>query len=109
MVDVAIDQGGCFESSLATTHDNPIYSEKGIVHYCVANMPGAVPNTSTLALSHATMPFIIELANKGWKKACLENHHLLNGLNIHYGHITNRAVARAQKKDFIEPKSLIGL
>ncbi|MDG2473687.1 MAG: alanine dehydrogenase [Paracoccaceae bacterium] len=107
LVDVAIDQGGCFETSSATTHDNPIYNVDDIIHYCVANMPGAVPNTSTLALSHATKPFIRELANKGWKKACSENQHLLNGLNIHDGNVTNRAVAKAQNLNFVDPKTLL--
>lgn len=95
LVDVAIDQGGCFETSKATTHDAPIYEVDDIVHYCVANMPGAVPNTSTLALTNATMPYILKLANKGWKTACAENSHLLNGLNIHNGLVANKAVADA--------------
>ena len=107
LVDVAIDQGGCFETSRATTHDNPIFEVNNIVHYCVANMPGAVPNTSTLALSHATAPLILEIANKGWKTACLENHNLLNGLNIHDGQVTNKAVAMAQRLNFAEPQLLL--
>ena len=109
LVDVAIDQGGCFETSKATTHDSPIYEVDGIVHYCVANMPGAVPNTSTLALSHATTPFILKLANMGWKPACLNDPHLLNGLNIHDGQITNIAVSRAQGLDYLDPKNLLDL
>ena len=107
LVDVAIDQGGCFETSRATTHDSPIFKVNNIVHYCVANMPGAVPNTSTLALSHATAPLIVEIANRGWKTACLENHNLLNGSNIHDGQVTNKAVAMAQRLNFLEPQLLL--
>lgn len=95
LVDVSIDQGGCFETSRPTTHDDPTYIEENIVHYCVANMPGAVPRTSTFALNNATLPFIIALANKGPKRAMLEDPHLLNGLNVHKGKITYEAVARA--------------
>ncbi len=107
LVDVAIDQGGCFETSKPTTHDNPIYALDGIIHYCVANMPGAVPNTATLALSQATMPFILQVANFGWKNACFKNPHLLNGLNVHNGHITNKAVAIAQNLHFVEPDTFL--
>jgi alanine dehydrogenase len=95
LVDVAIDQGGCFETSRATTHQDPIYEVDGIMHYCVANMPGAVARTSTLALGNATMPFMIALANKGWKKACADDPHLLNGLNVHAGKLTYAAVGEA--------------
>jgi alanine dehydrogenase len=109
LVDVAIDQGGCFETSRPTTHDNPTYEVDGIMHYCVANMPGAVPNTSTLALSHATTPFIISLAKDGWKTACMNDPHLLNGLNVHDGHITNLAVSREQNLEYVDPKTLLGL
>jgi alanine dehydrogenase len=94
-VDVALDQGGCFETSRATTHQDPIYEVDGIMHYCVANMPGAVARTSTLALGNATMPFMLALANKGWKKACAEDKHLLNGLNTHAGKLTYAAVGVA--------------
>ena len=107
LVDVAIDQGGCFETSTATTHESPTYEVDGIVHYCVANMPGAVPNTATLALSHATTPFILKLANKGWMDACANDVHLLNGLNVHDGHITNNAVSQAQGLEYIDPKSFL--
>ena len=95
IVDVAIDQGGCFETSHATTHQDPIYEVDGILHYCVANMPGAVARTSTQALSNATMPFMIALANKGWKKACADDPHLKAGLNVHAGKLTYRAVGEA--------------
>ena len=109
LVDVAIDQGGCFETSKATTHDSPTYEVDGIMHYCVANMPGAVPNTSTLALSNATKPFIISLAKKGWKTACRNDPHLLNGLNVHDGHITNMAVSQAQNLNYVDPTNLLEL
>ncbi|MFZ9197842.1 MAG: alanine dehydrogenase [Paracoccaceae bacterium] len=95
LVDVAIDQGGCFETSRATTHQDPIYEVDGIMHYCVANMPGGVARTSTLALGNATMPFMLALANKGWKKACADDKHLLNGLNVHAGKLTYEAVGVA--------------
>jgi len=97
VVDVAIDQGGCFETSHATTHAEPTYVVDGIVHYCVANMPGAVARTSTFALNNATLPFALALADKGWRKACAEDHHLREGLNVHEGHITHPAVAAALK------------
>jgi alanine dehydrogenase len=95
LVDVAIDQGGCFETSRATTHQDPIYEVDGIMHYCVANMPGAVARTSTQALGNATMPFMLALANKGWKKACSDDKHLLAGLNTHAGKLTYGAVGLA--------------
>jgi len=95
LVDVAIDQGGCFETSRATTHQHPIYDVDGIMHYCVANMPGAVARTSTQALGNATMPFMLALANKGWKQACADDRHLLNGLNVHAGKLTYAAVGEA--------------
>lgn len=93
LVDVAIDQGGCFETSKATTHDDPVYIVDDVVHYCVANMPGAVPSTSTYALNNATLPFGLSIANKGYKAALLENPHLLAGLNVYKGDVTNSAVA----------------
>lgn len=104
LVDVAIDQGGCFETSKATTHDDPIYEVDGIMHYCVANMPGAVARTSTIALGNATMPFMIALANKGWKAACEEDEHLLNGLNTHAGKLTYYAVGKALGINVISPQ-----
>ncbi len=107
LVDVAIDQGGCFETSKATTHKDPIYEVDGIVHYCVANMPGAVARTSTIALGNATMPFMLALANKGWKKACADDPNLLNGLNVHAGQLTYEAVGAALGIDTVDPKSLI--
>ena len=94
LVDVAIDQGGCFETSHATTHAEPTYIVDGIVHYCVANMPGAVPRTSTFALNNATLPFAIALADKGAKQAMLDDPHLLQGLNVHRGMVTYEGVAR---------------
>ena len=107
LVDVAIDQGGCFETSRATTHDDPIYEVDGIQHYCVANMPGAVPRTSTIALGNATLPFVIALANKGWRAACAEDRHLLAGLNVHAGQLTNAAVGEALGREAITPEAAL--
>ncbi|MEM8729360.1 MAG: alanine dehydrogenase [Pseudomonadota bacterium] len=101
VVDVAIDQGGCFETSRATTHEDPIYDVDGIVHYCVANMPGAVARTSTIGLGNATMPFVLALADKGWRTACEEDPHLLAGLNVHAGQLTHYAVGKALGIDVI--------
>ncbi len=95
MVDVAIDQGGCFETSKATTHEDPIYEVDGVVHYCVANMPGAVPYTSTLALTNATLPYALELANKGWQSACTGNKELRKGLNVVNGKVVFQGVSDA--------------
>jgi alanine dehydrogenase len=95
VVDVAIDQGGCFETSRPTTHAEPTYLVDGVVHYCVANMPGGVPRTSTFALNNATLPYVVALAGKGWKKALSDDAHLRNGLNIAFGKVTYRAVAEA--------------
>jgi alanine dehydrogenase len=95
LVDVSIDQGGCFETSRPTTHDAPTYEVDGVIHYCVANMPGAVARTSTIALNNATLPFVLALADKGWKRALRDDAHLANGLNIARGHVTHRAVAEA--------------
>lgn len=103
IVDVAIDQGGCFETSKATTHQDPIYEVDGIMHYCVANMPGAVARTSTIALSNATMPFMLALADKGWRQACEDDPHLLNGLNVHAGQLTYYAVGKALGIDVVSP------
>lgn len=107
VVDVAIDQGGCFETSKATTHQNPTFVVDDVVHYCVANMPGAVPQTSTYALNNATLPFSLSMANQGWQKAMQQDPHLLNGLNVHEGKLTYEAVAQAQGLAFVDPKSLI--
>lgn len=107
MVDIAIDQGGCFETSRPTTHQDPTYILDGIVHYCVTNMPGAVPRTSTFALNNATLPFILALANKGYKRALLEDHHLMAGLNVYHGKITNQAVAEALGEAFEDPHLLL--
>lgn len=95
LVDVAIDQGGCFETSHPTTHADPIFEVDGIVHYCVANIPGAVPCTSTLALTNATIPYVVKLANKGWKQACMEDSGLKLGLNVVEGKVTCPGVAEA--------------
>src|SRR6056297_1346426 len=103
LVDVAIDQGGCFETSKPTTHQDPIYDVDGIMHYCVANMPGAVARTSTIALGNATMPFMLSLADKGWRQACEDDPHLLNGLNVHAGKLTYYAVGKALGIDVLSP------
>jgi alanine dehydrogenase len=95
IVDVSVDQGGCIETCKPTTHENPTYIVDGILHYCVSNMPGAVPYTSTIALTNATFPYVLELAEKGWKKACLDNYELLKGLNIINGEVVYREVAEA--------------
>ena len=100
MCDVAIDQGGCFETSRATTHQNPTYVEENIVHYCVANMPGGVARTSTFALTNATLPFALALANKGYKQALKDDVHLLNGLNVAAGRVTYKAVADVLGYDY---------
>ena len=95
LVDVAIDQGGCFETSKATTHADPIYIVDGVIHYCVANMPGVVPKTSTLALTNATLPYALEIANKGWRRAMLENDEIKLGANVVNGKVTCPGVAEA--------------
>jgi len=103
VVDVAIDQGGCFATSQATTHADPTYIGDDVVHYCVANMPGAVPRTSTFALNNATLPYIIALANKGFKAALEADEHLLNGLNVHKGMVTCHSVAENLGFDYVDP------
>ncbi|WP_372005896.1 alanine dehydrogenase [Tistrella mobilis] len=103
LVDVAIDQGGCFETSRATTHRQPTYEVDGIVHYCVANMPGGVARTSTFALNNATLPFVLALADKGAARALAEDPHLMNGLNVHAGQLTIEAVAEAQNLTAVTP------
>lgn len=107
LVDVAIDQGGCFESSRATTHQDPIYIEEDIVHYCVANMPGAVARTATFALTNATLPYILDLANKGYQTALREDPHLCNGLNVHCGQITHAAVAQSLGYEYVSPSEVL--
>ena len=107
IVDVAIDQGGCFETSHPTTHADPTYVVDGVIHYCVANMPGGVPRTSTFALNNATLPFILALADKGWKKALADDPHLKNGLNVALGKVTCRPVADALGYEYIEPDSVL--
>jgi alanine dehydrogenase len=107
LVDVAVDQGGCIETCTPTTHENPTYIIDDVVHYCVANMPGAVPYTSTLALTNATLPYAIRLAGHGWKKACLENSDLRNGLNIIQGSVVYKAVADAFNLPYRDVKELL--
>jgi alanine dehydrogenase len=104
LVDVAIDQGGCFETSKATTHEDPTYVVHGVVHYCVANMPGGVAMTSTYALNNATLPYILKLANVGWKQALKQDEHFLAGLNVHAGKVTNQYVAEALGYDYLPPE-----
>ncbi|MFY0989355.1 alanine dehydrogenase [Halomonas sp. C05BenzN] len=108
LVDVAIDQGGCFETSRPTTHADPTYIVDGVVHYCVANMPGAVARTSTQALTNATLPFVTALADKGWQQALAEDPHFAAGLNVHDGRVTYRAVAEAFGLEWAEPQALLG-
>lgn len=107
IVDVSIDQGGIAETSRLTTHSNPVYFEEGVLHYCVANMPGAFPRTSTYALTNATIPFVIELADNGLR-AFRENPALLSGLNIFKGKVTNKAVADAFNLDYTDPSTIVG-
>ncbi|MCV6603139.1 MAG: NAD(P)-binding domain-containing protein, partial [Cohaesibacter sp.] len=109
IVDVAIDQGGCFETSKATTHSNPTYVVDGVVHYCVANMPGCVARTSAFALNNATLPFTLALANKGWVQALKDDAHLRNGLNVHEGKVTYKAVADDLGYDYVSAESILGL
>jgi alanine dehydrogenase len=108
VVDVAIDQGGCFETSHATTHAEPTYVVDGVVHYCVANMPGAVARTSTFALNNATIGHAVALADKGWKQALKDNAHLKNGLNVANGHVTYEAVAKDLGYAYVSADSLLG-
>jgi len=108
VVDVAVDQGGCIETCTPTTHENPTFIIDDIVHYCVANMPGAVPYTSTLALTNATLPYALQLANKGWKKACAENEELKKGLNVANGKVVYEGVAQAWGLPFENVESVVG-
>ena len=107
VVDVAIDQGGCIETSKPTTHGDPTYIVDDVVHYCVANMPGGVPRTSTLALNNATLPFLVKLANKGYQKALGEDKNFLAGLNVHKGQVTYKAVADVFGHEFVDPNSVV--
>jgi len=108
-VDIAIDQGGCAETSRPTSHAEPTYIEEGVVHYCVTNMPGAVARTSTIALNNATLPFALALANKGYRKALADDPHLMNGLNVANGKVTYKAVADAHGLPFVAPEEALGL
>lgn len=107
LVDVAVDQGGCIETCTPTTHENPTFIIDDVVHYCVANMPGAVPYTSTLALTNATLPYAVRLANQGWKKACVESTELRNGLNVIQGEVVYKAVADAFNLHYTDVKKFL--
>ena len=107
LVDVAVDQGGCIETCRPTTHEDPTYIIDDVVHYCVANMPGAVPYTSTLALTNATLPYAIRLANQGWKKAAQESMELRNGLNVIHGEVVYKAVADAFSLPYSDVKKFL--
>jgi alanine dehydrogenase len=107
VVDVAIDQGGCFETSRPTTHDEPTYVVDDVIHYCVANMPGGVPRTSAQALNNATLPFVLALADKGWRRALADDPHLKNGLNVHAGAVNHKAVAEALGRNFVHADEAI--
>jgi alanine dehydrogenase len=109
IVDVSIDQGGCFETSRPTTHSNPTYLVDGVVHYCVTNMPGAVARTSTFALNNATLPFTLALADKGWRKALADDCHLRDGLNVCDGRVTYKAVAEAHGLEHVTPETILGM
>ena len=106
LVDIAIDQGGCSETSKPTSHSDPVYVVDGVIHFCVTNMPGAVARTSTFALNNATLPFVLALADKGWRRAIVEDPHLRNGLNVHAGKLTCRPVAEAQGLAYTAPDQL---
>ena len=107
LVDIAIDQGGCFATSRPTTHADPVYVESDVTHYCVTNMPGAVARTSALALNNATLPFVLALAGKGWKQALRDDPHLLAGLNVHAGRVTHKAVAESLGLDCVAAEELV--
>jgi alanine dehydrogenase len=107
VVDVAIDQGGCFETSRPTTHAEPTYIVDGVVHYCVANMPGAVPRTSTYALNNATLPFTMQLAGQGWRRALAADPHLMAGLNVCEGKVTHPGVADALGLPYADPRRIL--
>ncbi len=107
MVDVAIDQGGCFETSHATTHTDPIYFVDGVLHYCVSNMPAAVPHTSTFALNNATFPYLMELANRGLEAACAHSPAIREGVNTYRGHVVYAGVAESQGKPWKEFSAVV--
>ena len=107
VVDVAIDQGGCIETSKPTTHDNPTFIVDDVVHYCVANMPGGVPRTSTMALNKATLPLLVKIADQGYTKTLLENKNYLDGLNVFKGKITCKGVAEAFKIQYYPPEEVL--
>jgi alanine dehydrogenase len=107
IVDVAIDQGGCFETSRPTTHADPVYLVDGVIHYCVANMPGGVPRTSTHALNNATLPFVLAIADKGWKAALTGDVHLKSGLNVAFGKVTCKPVAEALGYKYVAPEAVM--
>ena len=107
MVDIAIDQGGCFETSSPTTHEDPVFTIDNVVHYCVANMPGAVPFTSTLALTNKTLPYLIEIANEGWDNASKNNNEIKTGVNIVKGKVVNENVSKAFNVDYFDLDSII--
>ena len=107
LVDVAVDQGGCIETCKPTTHENPTYIIDDVVHYCVANMPGAVPYTSTLALTNATLPYAIRLANQGWRKACQDSAELRKGLNVVGGKVVYKGVAEAFNLPYVDVKEVL--
>jgi alanine dehydrogenase len=107
MVDVAIDQGGCFETSHATTHTDPVYFVDGVLHYCVSNMPAAVPHTSTFALNNATFPYLMELANRGLEAACQHNAALREGVNTYKGQVVYQAVAESQGKKWKDLSAVV--
>ena len=107
LVDVAVDQGGCFETTKATTHADPVFIVENVIHYCVANMPGAVPRTSTIALTNATLPYAMQIAGKGWRKACSENIPLRKGLNVVNGNVVYKGVADAFNLDYVAAEKLL--
>jgi alanine dehydrogenase len=109
IVDVAVDQGGCVETVRPTTHEDPIYVVEGVIHYCVANMPGAVPHTSTLALTNATTPYALKLAQQGWEKACREDHPLALGVNMVGGKVTCKGVAEAFNLEYTPVEKVLGV
>ena len=109
LVDVAIDQGGCFATSHPTTHAEPTFVKHDVIHYCVANMPGAVPKTSTYALNNSTLPFVLALADKGYQQALTDDPHLRNGLNVYRGHLAIKQVADIQGLEYREAEQLLGL